>query len=71
MTDTIIHNHCNGCCSLSHDLPFAHTHICAYHIYNTNAECPCAHCVVKVMCDLRCDKFEVFATDVLAMRGEL
>ena len=41
--------HCNGC--IAGCILFDH--------YN-NGDCPCSECVVKPMCDNRCNDFNVF-----------
>ncbi len=41
--------HCIGCVSL----------IC-YKEDNINGDCPCTHCLIKMVCDLQCEEYSKY-----------
>jgi len=52
--------HCFGCPRLM-DILYSHViRKCIYTIPNSNGECPCSHCIIKVMCTVRCSDFYTF-----------
>lgn len=60
-------DYCKGCYS---NVASMCDHYCSYTKYSPNAECPCSECIVKVMCNDPCDKFEEFM-DNLEVLGNL
>ena len=55
-------NYCEGCFSLTFNEFLDECKFCAY---NPEGQCPCTHCIIKVMCDVQCDNFAVFRLDAL------
>ena len=47
-------DYCRGCYSIFW------IEYCPYIKHNSDGKCPCSKCVVKVMCDQPCDKYENF-----------
>jgi len=54
--------HCFGCVKLT-DVRYSPPDAirkCVYLMPNSNGECPCSHCIVKMMCSMRCPSFYNF-----------
>lgn len=52
--------YCQGCYS-------SYEYGCSHSKYNTDSECPCTECAIKMMCNDPCPEFECFNNKVTVL----
>lgn len=52
-------DYCEGCRTYTYGETYKNRY-CSYARFNQNSECPCAECVIKVMCLDSCEDFDHF-----------